>query len=200
MHIYMCTYICTLKLSFSLLGCTDIQMQTDKHTLSLSLFLSLSLSLSLAFSCSLSLFHSLSRSLALSLSLSHTHTHTRTHTQVQNLRTLFPDRQLKFRPLDSFKLDLVTIVTFVSIAVTKLRFDDTFTDIVALVRFYMSHKCMSLCVYFCVERIYINGVVYLYMHHMYTPYVRIYTIIYMCGIHHIYVCTQFMYMYMHQKL
>ena len=53
--------------------------------------------------------------------------------KVQNLRTLFPDRQLRFRPLDSFKLDLVTVGTFVSIAVTKLRFDDPLTDLVAVV-------------------------------------------------------------------
>ena len=56
--------------------------------------------------------------------------------KVQNLRTLFPYRQLRFRPLDSFKLDLVTLVTFFSIAVTRLRFDDDpLTDLVAISAF-----------------------------------------------------------------
>ena len=56
--------------------------------------------------------------------------------KVQNLRTLFPFRQLRFRPLDSFKLDLVTLVTFFSIAATRLRFDDDpLTDLVAISAF-----------------------------------------------------------------
>ena len=67
--------------------------------------------------------------------------------KVQNLRTLFPDRQLRFRPLDSLKLDLVTVFTFVSIAVTKLKFDDEISGIVAVV----SASVWSVGVYYRIQ-------------------------------------------------
>jgi hypothetical protein len=53
--------------------------------------------------------------------------------KVKNLLTIFPDHKLQFRPLDSFKLDLVTAVTFISIAINKFGRDDVpFSDLVAV--------------------------------------------------------------------
>ena len=52
--------------------------------------------------------------------------------KVKNLLTLFPDHKLQFRPLDSFKLDLVTAVTFISIAINKFGGEEAFSDLIAL--------------------------------------------------------------------
>jgi hypothetical protein len=48
------------------------------------------------------------------------------------------------RPLDSLKLDLVTVGTFLSIALTKLKFDDEVSGIVAVVS--ASVSCVCVCV------------------------------------------------------
>jgi hypothetical protein len=48
------------------------------------------------------------------------------------------------RPLDSLKLDLVTVGTFLSIALTKLKFDDEVSGIVAVVS--TSVACLCVCV------------------------------------------------------
>eukprot|EP00960_Hanusia_phi_P053054 761813-Hanusia_phi.AAC.2 len=51
---------------------------------------------------------------------------------IQNIKSIWPDRQLQFRPLDSLRLDLVTFTTLASV-LAQVKLDNPYTDAAALV-------------------------------------------------------------------
>ena len=54
------------------------------------------------------------------------------YVNVQNIKSIWPDRQLQFRPLDSLRLDLVTFTTLASV-LAQIKLDNPYTDAAALV-------------------------------------------------------------------
>ncbi len=51
--------------------------------------------------------------------------------KVKNLRTLWPVRELRFRPLDNFKMDLTGAAAFIAVLL-RVRLDSLFTQLTAL--------------------------------------------------------------------
>ena len=51
--------------------------------------------------------------------------------KVKNLRTLWPVRELRFRPLDNFKMDLTGAAALIAVLL-RVRLDTLFTQLTAL--------------------------------------------------------------------